>query len=104
MQKVAKILDEAQIIYNYVTSNDTEYHGGISLLTSYLAKGLEFDAVIINDATDIVYDENSKIDMHLLYVACTRALHELEINYKNNLCKVFNTSMEKENITKKVLK
>ncbi len=90
MQNVKKILDKINVSYNYVTSSDVEYNGGISLLTSYLAKGLEFDAVIINNASNKNYDPFSSVDMHLLYVAMTRALHELNIIYTDDLCEVLN--------------
>ena len=64
------------------------------MLTSALANGLEFDAVIINDASSNTYDINDNVDMHLLYVACTRALHKLEILYDKELCPVFNITRE----------
>ena len=43
------------------------------------------DGVIIYDANTSNYDEASAIDMKLLYVSITRALHELYINYSENL-------------------
>lgn len=45
------------------------------IVPSYLAKGLEFDAVIIA-AFDIPFYD-SELDRKLLYVALTRAMHEL---------------------------
>lgn len=55
------------------------------LAPTFLVKGLEFDAVIVLDADD----ENFKteIDKQALYVACTRAMHDLKILFKNNLTK-----------------
>ncbi len=49
---------------------------GVFLIPLYMAKGLEFDAVILCDADSSYYDED---DRHLLYVACTRALHRLSV-------------------------
>lgn len=72
-----------------ITSKENTYSGGLFVLTSSLSKGLEFDAVMINDASNNIYSDNSTIDMHLLYVACTRPLHELNILYEKNLCNVF---------------
>ena len=43
---------------------------------SYLAKGLEFDAVIVYNDLDNPYNEEDK---YLYYVACTRAQHDLTI-------------------------
>lgn len=58
---------------------------GVIICTSYMAKGLEFDKVIIPHVDDITY--NNEIDRRMLYVACTRALHELELTYVNNKTK-----------------
>ncbi|MZP29192.1 AAA family ATPase [Heliobacterium undosum] len=48
---------------------------GISIVSAYLAKGLEFDAVIVYGADEGRY--RSDLDRRLLYIACTRALHRL---------------------------
>ncbi|MNI40102.1 Helicase IV [compost metagenome] len=54
----------------------TEYRGGLSVLPVYLSKGLEFDAVILADADSDHYG-SAAWDAKLMYVGCTRALHEL---------------------------
>ncbi|MFR0823520.1 MAG: HelD family protein [Clostridia bacterium] len=66
-----------------VVDSETQYEGGVCTITSYLAKGLEFDGVIITDASEGRYHSNRKIDMKLLYVAMTRPLHELTLLYKD---------------------
>ena len=48
---------------------------GVAVLPGYLAKGLEFDAVVVHDASAGRYD--GAADRGLLYAACTRALHDL---------------------------
>lgn len=53
-----------------------KYHGGITIVPSFLSKGLEFDNVIISDYKN--YDE-SILDTKLLYVAFTRAMHTLDV-------------------------
>lgn len=91
----------------HMTTKNTEYIGSVFLLTSALSKGLEFDAVIINNASSSIYSQNSISDMHLLYVACTRALHELDILYDNNLCQVFHNEIDDEkniNLGNKLIK
>lgn len=88
----------------YISSKDNEYKGGIFVLTSSSAKGLEFDAVIINDASNKVYLEDSDVDMHLLYVACTRSLHEQVILYNKELTKAFNNSYLKDKEKVKIYK
>ena len=50
---------------------------GILILPAYLAKGIEFDAVIIfNASKDQYYREQER---NLFYTACTRAMHELHL-------------------------
>ena len=66
--------------------NDEEFN--ICTISNALAKGLEFDAVIIYNAEDDVYNSETILDMKLLYIAITRALHELEIIYNNKVTKV----------------
>ena len=74
---------ESEIIYK----DQEKYDGGICLLTSYLSKGLEFDVVIIADAEDEIYKYDNRLDMKLLYVSMTRALHKLELIYDANICR-----------------
>ena len=68
---------------SYLDDKTSKYDGEIYVVTSIAFKGLEFDAVIINDASSDIYDSKNSIDMHLLYVALTRALHELKVVYSN---------------------
>ena len=72
-------LAKHDIIAKNIKNSDTEYDGGICTITSYLAKGLEFDGAIISDASKGSYNPNKAIDMKLLYVAMTRPLHELRV-------------------------
>ena len=60
------------------------FTNGIMVLPIHMTKGLEFDAVILwnpDDENYMVGDEDAK----LLYVAITRALHELYVVYKGRL-------------------
>ncbi|MDZ7875038.1 MAG: 3'-5' exonuclease [Rhizobium sp.] len=50
---------------------------GVLVCTAHLAKGLEFDRVVIPDAQADQY--RTKMDRNLLYVACTRAMHRLTV-------------------------
>lgn len=66
---------------NVVLMNDiyiTELTGTF-ITPIYMAKGLEFDAVIVYDVDDINY--NTTDDKKLLYIASTRALHNLALFY-----------------------
>jgi len=51
------------------------------IIPSYLAKGLEFDAVLVSNASSEQYTE---LERNLFYVVLTRALHKLEIYYTNS--------------------
>lgn len=62
----------------------TAYQGGLSVLPVYLSKGLEFDAVILADADTHHYGD-AAWDAKLMYVGCTRALHELWLLYAGEL-------------------
>ncbi|MDU0200292.1 MULTISPECIES: HelD family protein [Paenibacillus] len=70
------VLTKAGIETNLITSKQRVYRGGISVVPVYLTKGLEFDAVLLMDVTAGHY-EATLMDAKLLYVGCTRALHEL---------------------------
>ena len=54
-----------------------EYEQGVVVVPSYLAKGIEFDAVIIFDASEHVYGDESL--RRIFYTACTRAMHNLQL-------------------------
>jgi DNA helicase-2/ATP-dependent DNA helicase PcrA len=62
-----------------VTGRENDYAGGLLILPCYLAKGLEFDAVIIANASPDNYRPNEALDIRLLYIAMTRALHTLTV-------------------------
>lgn len=73
-------LDQLGLEPELVTPRQTSYRGGLSVMPAYLTKGLEFDAVIVADANAEAYQRIGR-DAKLLYVACTRALHELVLFY-----------------------
>lgn len=73
-------LSKAKIPANLISDKATEYKGGISVIPSYLSKGLEFDSVILSDASKNKYG-NNELDAKLLYIAITRAMHTLDIYY-----------------------
>jgi len=60
-----------------VKSAYTEYEQGVVVIPAYLAKGIEFDAVLIYNASAEVYGDESL--RRLFYTACTRAMHYLEL-------------------------
>ena len=52
---------------------------GPLIIPSYLAKGLEFDTVLICDCSRAVYCTPEELP--ILYTVCTRALHQLFLYY-----------------------
>ena len=59
-----------------VDSETKNFNRHLLIIPAYLAKGLEFDSVIVYNDRDNTYRKNER---NLLYVACTRAQHELFI-------------------------
>ena len=64
-----------------IRGKDSEYNSGISIVPSYLAKGLEFDCVLLSDVSKEKYGNNS-LDIKLLYVSITRAMSKLDVFYE----------------------
>ncbi len=91
---IAKTLDDCKKLHGQmkegsgrpvvINGKETEYHTGVVIVPSYLAKGLEFDVVLIADADRRHYGAN-ELDAKLLYVAMTRPLHRLHIYYAEEL-------------------
>lgn len=70
------LLSEEWPELHLIDGSKQTYQGGLSVLPVYLSKGLEFDAVIVADADRDHYAEKAW-DAKIMYVGCTRALHEL---------------------------
>lgn len=62
---------------NYLDFNSKEYRDGIIITSAHMAKGLEFDQVIVPHASRHTY--HTPLDRSLLYIACTRAMHRLDL-------------------------
>lgn len=70
LSEFAPLIKEKINIQN-LDNDDILYKGGKVLMPAYLAKGLEFDGVIIV--------ENERIQPLVKYIMCTRALHRLSV-------------------------
>ena len=89
---ICKNIEESNEVYRALSkkaevklfSDDSEFEAGIYIIPIEYSKGLEFDAVIIYDASDEAYPKDNGY-AKLLYVAATRALHELKVFYLNKL-------------------
>jgi DNA helicase-2/ATP-dependent DNA helicase PcrA len=77
-QSLKELLD-----YQLITKNNHTFVSGNLIIPSYLAKGLEFDAVLIYNASERQYGREE--ERKLFYTACTRAMHRLHIYYMDQL-------------------
>lgn len=82
---ITKDMREAEYLYDLVKDtleislvdhNTKSFHKDLVIMPAYVSKGLEFDSVIVYNNRDNSYKNNER---NLLYVACTRAQHELYI-------------------------
>lgn len=76
-KRLHKSLVEAGIDARLLEEGSAGFTTGVVVCTPHLAKGLEFDRVIIPDASASVF--STEMDRNLLYVACTRAMHRLSL-------------------------
>lgn len=83
-KELSKKLAKGKISINLISDKTKKYNGGLSIIPSYLVKGLEFDSVILSDANNKQYEKN-ELDAKLLYIAITRAMHTLDIFYTNQM-------------------
>ena len=81
---ICKTAKESQSAFNaikqthdarLIEKSTLTFKSGINVVPAYLAKGIEFDAVLIYDGAVYKREEERK----LFYTACTRAMHELYI-------------------------
>jgi DNA helicase-2/ATP-dependent DNA helicase PcrA len=83
-EEIEKKLRKTRKDIKLIKGKDSEYNSGISVVPSYLAKGLEFDCVIISNANEEKYTYSS-LDIKLLYVTITRAMSKLDIFYTGEI-------------------
>ncbi len=85
---ITRTIKEANKVYSFlkehiqvkaIMKDDDEYVSDTLVIPSYLAKGLEFDVVLIYNAGSGNYCREE--ERLLLYTACTRALHVLCVYY-----------------------
>ncbi len=84
---ICKTQQQAEFVYGEVeglgisllTAESTSFKEGVIITTAHLAKGLEFDEVIIPFASASNY--RTDVDKRMLYIACTRAMHRLSLTY-----------------------
>lgn len=62
-----------------LTAESASFKSGVTVTTAHLAKGLEFDEVIVPFAS--AYHYRTETDRRMLYIACTRAMHKLTLTH-----------------------
>ncbi|WP_125565864.1 RNA polymerase recycling motor HelD [Companilactobacillus insicii] len=75
-EQVQKMLEQAGVESTWIRSENQRLATGTIVLPSYLAKGLEFDAVIMWNASKDRFDED---EQQLVYTIASRAMHRLTI-------------------------
>lgn len=87
MAIICKSPSEAEYLYRKLKASDVSlltedsdtFREGIVITTVPLAKGLEFDEVLVPFASTENYSTDG--DRRLLYIACTRAMHRLTVTH-----------------------
>ena len=67
-----------------LADTDTSYEAGAMVVPAHLCKGLEFDCVIVANASSLNFPDD-EMHANLLYVVLTRPLHELVLYYDDKL-------------------
>jgi DNA helicase II / ATP-dependent DNA helicase PcrA len=86
LNKEQRMLDNAPMTLGLLNNEELLYKTGIIVMPSYLAKGLEFDCVIV--AADQSNSYHIEEERRLFYTVCTRALHELHVTYQGEFPKL----------------
>ncbi|PPA70573.1 RNA polymerase recycling motor HelD [Jeotgalibacillus proteolyticus] len=74
---IFKLFKKSTLPIQLIAEHEDLKKDRVSLLPAHLAKGLEFDAVLIPSLNEAY--KNSELDRKLLYVAMTRAMHRLHL-------------------------
>lgn len=93
-KEVSDLLQDTPNLMNY-TPERSQFGEGIMVLPVVYTKGLEFDAVLLWNPTKEQYPQDNG-HIKLLYVAATRALHELTVLYQDTLTDIIVTEVPKE--------
>lgn len=81
---ICRTIEESKLAYDalrneislhLIEKGTISYEKGILVIPSYLAKGIEFDTVILYDSSQYKNESERK----LFYTVCTRAMHELHM-------------------------
>lgn len=97
-QEVAKVLKERNIKATLIGSANQRLVPGTLVMPSYLAKGLEFDAVV---AWGVSKENYHQLDeTQLLYTIASRAMYKLDLIYTGEKSPLFDNLDEKTYVNK----
>ena len=95
---LCKTQKQAKTLHKYLGNNGEQTHlltpdssalsSGVLISSAHLAKGLEFDRVVVPQVSKMNYETN--VDRSMLYIACTRAMHLLTLTYTGALSEIVN--------------
>ena len=91
MAIITKTHQQSKLLFNslkspgvhLLTADSTSFKQGVIITTAHLAKGLEFDEVVVPFVSARNY--HTEVDRRMLYIACTRAMHQLTLTYTEGL-------------------
>lgn len=99
---ICKTQEQANWLYEALGADRTKVHlldadstvfsRGAVIATAFLAKGLEFDQVIVPFCDDDQY--HTLIDRHMLYIGCTRAMHKLSLTHTTAPSRFLKTALQ----------
>ncbi|MDZ7805682.1 MAG: 3'-5' exonuclease [Gracilimonas sp.] len=78
-KKLNRHLQKHEDNIHLLTPGSSALQSGILITSAHLAKGLEFDRVIVPYTDDENYQ--TEVDRSMLYIACTRAMHQLKLTH-----------------------
>lgn len=91
MAVITKTHQQSKFLFNTLKSagvhllsaDSTSFKNGVIITTAHLAKGLEFDEVVVPFVSARNY--HTEVDRRMLYIACTRAMHQLTLTYSTQV-------------------
>jgi DNA helicase II / ATP-dependent DNA helicase PcrA len=90
---VHRLLADADVEAGLLDHDSTAFVGGIVVTSAHLATGLEFDVVLVPDADDANYSD--EMDRCMLYIACTRAMHELHLTHVGARSRLLSSAVDR---------
>ncbi|WP_245844141.1 RNA polymerase recycling motor HelD [Oceanobacillus rekensis] len=95
--EIAELL-KGKVAFNQIHEETYAFEKGLLILPVYLAKGIEFDGVIIPNTSKTHYDKES--DRTLFYTACTRAMHALTMISAGEPCRFIKEAAKETYVVK----